>query len=109
MGNTAYNMSDQDFDLEAARNFDQDTLSRIFDTYAPLLYRYALRLCGNSQEADQIVGDVFSRLLEKLSEGKGPSSNLRSYLFQAAYHIVVDNARIRQRTVPFDIVEQFLA
>ena len=26
-----------------------------------------------------------------------------------AYHVVIDNARIRQRTAPLDIVEQFLA
>ena len=102
-------MSDELFDLEAAKNFDEDTLAKIFDTYAPVLYRYALRLTGDPQEADQIVGDVFARLLEKFAEGKGPSSNLRSYLFQIAYHVVVDNARERQRTVPIDIAENFLA
>lgn len=102
-------MSDEQFDLEAAKNFDEDTLGNIFDTYAPILYRYALRLTGDPQESDQIVGDVFARLLEKFAEGKGPSSNLRSYLFQIAYHTVVDNARERQRTVPIDIAENFLA
>jgi RNA polymerase sigma-70 factor (ECF subfamily) len=56
-----------------------------------------------SQEADQIVGDVFVRLLDKFAEGKGPHKNLRSYLFQIAYHLVVDHARERQRTAPLEV------
>lgn len=102
-------MPEEEFDLTAAKDFDEATLSSIFDAYAPIIYRYALRLTGDAQEADQVVGDVFARLLEKFAQGKGPSSNLRSYLFQMAYHIIVDHARRRQRTVPLDVAEHFLA
>ena len=38
-------------------------------------------------------------------EGKGPQENLRSYLFQIAYHLVVDEARERQRAAPIDIAD----
>ena len=64
-----------------------------------------LRLGVEAQEADQIVGDVFARLLEKLTERKGPRKNLRSYLFQIAYHLVVDHARERQRIAPLDVAD----
>jgi hypothetical protein len=43
--------------------------------------------------ADNIVGDTFSALLDQFSAGKGPVVNLRSYVFQVAYHLVVDQAR----------------
>ena len=66
-----------------------------------------LRLGTEPQEADQIVGDVFARLLEKISEGKGPRTNLRSYLFQIAYHLVVDHARERQRFAPIEAADTF--
>jgi RNA polymerase sigma-70 factor (ECF subfamily) len=84
-------------------SLDQDGLATIFDEYAPALYKYLLRLGVGSQEADQIVGDVFVRLLDKFAEGKGPHKNLRSYLFQIAYHLVVDHARERQRTAPLEV------
>lgn len=87
----------------AVSSLDQEGLATIFDEYAPAIYKYLLRLGIHSQEADQIVGDVFARLLDKFAEGKGPRDNLRAYLFQIAYHLVVDHARERQRTAPLEI------
>ena len=89
----------------ATGSLGQEALDGIFDEYAPVLYKYLLRLGLGSQEADQAVGDVFARLLDKLVEGKGPRKNLRAYLFQIAYHLVVDDARNRQRTAPLDVVD----
>ena len=91
--------------IKAANSLNQDALEAIFDEFARILYKYLLRLGLGSQEADQTVGDVFVRLLEKLSEGKGPRTNLRAYLFQIAYHLVVDQARDRQRAAPLEIAE----
>lgn len=91
--------------LKAAASLDQGALATIFDEYAPAIYKYLLRLGLGSQEADQVTGDVFARLLEKFSEGKGPNKNLRSYLFQTAYHLVVDQSRDRQRTTILDVAD----
>lgn len=88
--------------LRAAKEMDKDALVKIFDLYAPRLYNYALRLSGDSFEADQIVGDVFARLLDQLAAGKGPRSNLRSYLYETAYHIFVDGKRSSRRTAPLE-------
>ena len=79
--------------LERARHRDPEAIAEIFDLYAPSLFRYALRLCENAIEADQIVGDVFAQLLEQMAAGKGPRKNLRSYLYQITYHVLVDNVR----------------
>jgi RNA polymerase sigma-70 factor (ECF subfamily) len=98
-------MKDESAVLTAAGSLDQEALIAIFDEYAPAIFKYLLRLGVESQEADQIVGDVFARLLEKFTEGKGPRKNLRSYLFQIAYHLVVDQARDRQRIAPLDIAD----
>jgi RNA polymerase sigma factor (sigma-70 family) len=86
-------LKDETAVLLAAGSLDHDALSAIFDEYAPAIFKYLLRLEVNSQEADQIVGDVFARLLDKFVKGEGPRTNLRSYLFQTAYHLVVDHAR----------------
>ena len=98
-------MKDESAVLAAAGSLDHEALIAIFDEYASAIYKYLLRLGVASQEADQIVGDVFARLLEKLTEGKGPRTNLRSYLFQIAYHLVVDQARERQRIAPLDVAD----
>lgn len=90
--------------LDAARKMDVDALTEIFDLYAPALYKYVLRVCSDALMADHIVGDVFTKLLEHLSAGKGPRTNLRSYLYEMAYHLVIDEAEYSHRSVPIEVV-----
>jgi DNA-directed RNA polymerase specialized sigma24 family protein len=75
--------------LKAAQKLDEEALTAIFDQFAPAIYKYTLRLCHDQIVADNIVGDVFAQLLEQFGAGKGPRTNLRSYLYQTAYHLVV--------------------
>jgi RNA polymerase sigma-70 factor, ECF subfamily len=89
--------------LKAAQKLDEEALTTIFDSFAPAIYKYALRLCHDPIEADNIVGDVFSQLLEQFAGGKGPRTNLRSYLYQTAYHLVVDRSRENKHTAPLEV------
>jgi RNA polymerase sigma-70 factor (ECF subfamily) len=91
--------------LEAARAMNKDALVKIFDLYSHALYNYALRLCNDPRTADYIVGDVFAKLLDQFSAGNGPNTNLRSYLYETAYHLVVDEARYFNRQASLDIVD----
>jgi RNA polymerase sigma-70 factor (ECF subfamily) len=91
--------------LDAAKQMDREALVKIFDIYSPAIYNYAFRLCNDALMADYIVGDVFAKLLEHLSAGGGPSTNLRSYLYEMAYHMVVDEARYSNRTTKIENVD----
>ena len=88
--------------LNAARMMDKDALVRIFDLYSSALYKYAARLCGDPLMADHVVGDVFAKLLDQLASGNGPRANLRSYLYETAYHLIIDEARYSQRRVSLE-------
>jgi len=91
--------------LEAARSMDQEALVAIFDLYSAPLYKYALRLCNDPLAADNVVGDVFAKFLDQLAAGKGPNSNLRSYLYQTTYHLIVDEARFSHREAPLEVID----
>jgi len=91
--------------LKAASKFDQDSLRIIFDSYSPVVYKYALHLCHDAMGADHVVGDVFALLLEQFAKGKGPNTNLRSYLFQTTYHVIVDQARDGQHTTQLEVAD----
>jgi RNA polymerase sigma-70 factor (ECF subfamily) len=84
---------------------NKEALIKIFDLYASPLFNYALRLCNDPREADHVVGDVFARLLEQLSVGSGPSANLRSYLYETTYHLVIDKARSARHEAPLENVD----
>jgi RNA polymerase sigma-70 factor (ECF subfamily) len=89
--------------LSAAKSMDSDALVKIFDLYSFALFNYAARLCGDPVLADHIVGDVFARLLEQLSEGHGPRTNLRSYLYETTYHLIIDETRYSKRRAPLEV------
>ena len=91
--------------MEAARNMDKEALVEIFDLYSSALYNYALRLCSDPLKADHIVGDVFAKLIDQWSEGNGPSTNLRSYLYETTYHLIIDEARYHHREAPLEVVD----
>jgi RNA polymerase sigma-70 factor, ECF subfamily len=42
--------------------------------------------------------------VEHLSAGAGPRANLRSYLFEMAHHLIVDEARDSHRWAPIEVV-----
>jgi RNA polymerase sigma-70 factor (ECF subfamily) len=94
--------------LAAARGMDCEAIEKVFDLYAHALFKYAFRFCESALVADQVVGDVFSKLLEHLAAGRGPSGNLRSYLFEMTYHLLVDETRYSQRRVSIEAVETLL-
>ena len=94
--------------LHAIKSMDTEALAKLFELYAPTIYKYAFRHCGNAITADQIVGDVFEKLLEQLSQGRGPNSNVRSYLFEMAYHAMVDEIRYDRRLTSINTFAPFL-
>jgi RNA polymerase sigma-70 factor (ECF subfamily) len=91
--------------LNAARAKNRDALEKIFDLYSSALNKYALRWGCDPVSADQIVGDVFVKLLEHLDLGKGPETNLRSYLYQMTYHQIIDQGRASHKSAPLEAAE----
>jgi RNA polymerase sigma-70 factor (ECF subfamily) len=58
--------------------------------YSPGLYRYAMRLLGDQQTAEECVAETFSRFLRALKDHKGPRDYLKAYLYRMAHNWIVD-------------------
>ena len=76
--------------LEQARCFDLTALGEIYDCYSPGVFRYAIRLLGQTDLAEECVAETFSRLLKALHNGGGPKEYLQAYLYQVAHHWITD-------------------
>lgn len=79
--------------LHQAQNFDSVALAQIYDLYSSDIYRYAMRLLGNTTLAEDCVSETFSRLLHALAAGKGPRDYLRAYLYRIAHNWITDQYR----------------
>jgi RNA polymerase sigma-70 factor (ECF subfamily) len=88
--------------LTQAGKFDTRALTEIYDLYSPRLYRYAMRLLGDENAAEDCVSETFSRFLKALQAGKGPRDYLQAYLFRTAHNLVVDHYRRQPLTEELD-------
>lgn len=70
-------------------------LTDIYDRYNPGLYRYALRLLGDAQLAEDCLSETFSRFLQALRAGQGPETHLQAYLYRVAHNWITDHYRRR--------------
>ena len=89
--------------LKAARNLDKTALATIFDLYSPALYKFISRLVHDPIQSDQMVAELFVQLVEELSAGRGPRTNIRSYLYQIAYRLVVERFRDKHPHSPLEV------
>ena len=88
--------------LTQAGQFDTRALTEIYDLYSPRLYRYAMRLLGDTSAAEDCVSETFSHFLKALQAGKGPRDYLQAYLFRMAHNLVVDHYRRQPVTEELD-------
>ncbi len=79
--------------LRRAREYDQQALAEIYDSYSPSLYGYALRLLGDANLAEECVAETFSRFLCAIHNGKGPQKYLKAYLYRIAHNWISDKYR----------------
>lgn len=79
--------------LQRARQYDQEALTEIYDSLSPGLYRYAYRLLGDEDIAEDCVSDTFTKFLKTIKHGGGPKTHLKAYLYRIAHNWVTDKYR----------------
>jgi RNA polymerase sigma-70 factor, ECF subfamily len=73
---------------------------RLYERYARDLYRFALSLCGNPAEAEDLVADSFVRLWA--APGEIRDATVKAYLFTIARNLFLTRRRSAARHVPLD-------
>lgn len=79
--------------LQRAREFEREALAEIYDTFSPEIFRYAYRLTGSNDQAEECLSETFTRLLQALYHGQGPKDHLRAYLYRTAHNWITDQYR----------------
>lgn len=77
------------------KNKDSKCFSQIVDMYASRCYGYFYRLTGNNDLSDELLSELFVKLVEKIGSYKGGS--FEGWLFKIASNIFYDYLRAKQR------------
>ncbi len=81
--------------ITGCKNGDARSFSRIVDMYSSRCYGYFYRLTGNRDLSDELLSELFVKLVEKIGSYKGGS--FESWLFRVASNIFHDYLRSKQR------------
>jgi len=92
--------------LTRVRRFEQSALAEVYDHYSTDLFRYAVRLLGDTDLAEECVAETFSRFLHAVHDGGGPKEHVRAYLYRVAHNWITDRFRRQPPpVVPFEDME----
>ena len=69
--------------LEDIRSGDQAAFAALVDRYSPLVYRLALRMLGNPQDAEDVLQETFIKVYQHLDSFNG-HSRLLTWIYRIA-------------------------
>lgn len=76
---------------------DEEAFRKLFDTFFPRLYRFALaRLAGNHDAANEVVQQTFCKAIERLDSYRGEAA-LYTWFCQVCRNTVIDYCRAANR------------
>ncbi len=89
------------FSVEALRAGDKLEFARLMDTYSTPIYRLALKMLGDPQEAEDALQTTFLKAFQHISEFEGRSS-LSTWLYRIAANEALMLLRRRKPELPLD-------
>ena len=78
--------------MDLVREKDDSAFDMMVETFAPMLFRYTLRMCGDESEAEDALQETFLTAKQKIGQFRG-EGRLRNWL----YKIAGNACRQRQR------------
>ena len=87
--------------IEKAKGHDLEALSRLYEEFFDRIYRYILIRVRNKEAAEDLAGQTFLRMLERIGDFNWKGAGFKSWLFRIAHNLVIDLFRSRQ-TISYD-------
>lgn len=89
------NSDDLDRIIIGCKSGDSKCFSQVVDMYASRCYGYFYRLTGNKDLSDELLSELFVKLVEKITSFEG--GTFEGWLFRIASNIFNDHLRSKQR------------
>lgn len=94
-------MIDTDISLEELRSGDRVQFGRLVDAYSAPIYRLALRMLGDEQDAEDVLQTTFVKVFQHLSEFEGRSS-LSTWIYRVAANEALMLLRRKRPSISLD-------
>lgn len=91
--------------MTALQEGDVSRLALLFERHHRALFNFFLRLTGERQASEDLVQDVFLRIL-KYHATYRPGSQYRAWMYQLARHAYLDRRKPATQEVPLDVLAE---
>ena len=81
--------------LRRAKQYDEAALGELYDRYAPRIYAYIYGQVGDPHLAEDLVGDVFVRVVQAIRSQRFWHTSFNAWLYRIAHNVVIDHYRQR--------------
>ncbi len=104
-------MQEEELLIQKARAGDRNAFGKLYDTYAPRIYRFIFLKVSNRQDAEDLTHQVFVNAWESMSRFELRGFPFSSWLYRIAGNAVIDHyrtARVHQDlgTIPEEVVAE---
>jgi len=89
--------------VKEAKGLDRNALAELCEYFYPKIYRYVFYRVNSAEEAEDITGEVFLRMIKSLPKQRG---SFQAWLFRIASNLVIDFYRRRARQPELIPVEE---
>jgi len=87
----------EDFSLEALRAGDRAEFARLVEAYSGIVYRVAIKMLNNPQDAEDVLQETFIKAFRHLGKFDG-RSNLSTWLYRIATNEALMSLRRQKQT-----------
>lgn len=92
--------------LHGAEAGDQEAFLRLYEQHRQPIFRFAYRLLGSVELAEDVTHDCFLSLIRKPQNFRPQRASLRTYLFAAARNLAFKHFRNAGRETTFEDLDQ---
>lgn len=97
-------MADEKQLISDLRRRDPGALAHVFDAYADRIYRLAVSMLHDEQQADGVVQETFLALINHIDRFEARAS-LGTWLFRVAHNEVMSRLRVRNPQLEIDALD----
>lgn len=90
--------------LRAIQQRNEDALAELYDRYAAMLYTFALRICGERGQAEEVLQDVFSTVWRAADLWDPDRGSVQAWLVTMTRHKAIDAMRANPKGRPLPLV-----
>jgi RNA polymerase sigma-70 factor (ECF subfamily) len=95
--------------IQRAKTGDTSAFAELYDRYQPAIYRYIFYRVDDVATAEDLTGEVFLRLVEKIDRFTYRGRPLLAWLYTIARNLVADHHRQAGRSLPLSLDDRWVA